>query len=363
MDSVRVNLQDKSYLILIENGLLSEIGEIIFSHNVGKNAVVITNTTVSPLYLSVVTKSLEEALFHVDTITIPDGEQYKTLHEMEQIYRQLSRFDLDRNSPVIALGGGVVGDMAGFAAATYLRGLPLVQIPTTLLAQVDSSVGGKTGINLPAGKNMVGAFYQPRIVLIDPLVLRTLDNRELRSGLAEVIKYSVIRDREFFVYLQKNMDKALKRDQSVVPAIIKTCCAIKAAITATDEREEGGVRAILNFGHTIGHAIETLTQYNKYRHGEAVAMGMAAAAKLSALWGYSASDDCQQLIALLEAAGLPTRLPDFSASDYLQAIQKDKKRAGGNMRMVLMKRIGEVFIEEVPAKKLISVLEGNEMKS
>lgn len=363
MDSVRVNLQNRSYLILIENGILSEIGEIIFSQNVGKNAVVITNTTVSPLYLSVVTQSLEEALFHVDTITIPDGEQYKTLHEMEQIYRQLSTFDLDRNSAVIALGGGVVGDMAGFAAATYLRGLPLVQMPTTLLAQVDSSVGGKTGINLPAGKNMVGAFYQPRIVLIDPLVLRTLDNRELRSGLAEVIKYSVIRDREFFLYLQKNMDKALIRDQSVVPAIIKTCCTIKAAITAKDEREEGGVRAILNFGHTIGHAIETLTQYNKYRHGEAVAMGMAAAAKLSALWGYSTSDDCQQLIALLEAAGLPTRLPDFSASDYLHAIQKDKKRTLGNMRMVLMKRIGEVFIEEVPAKKLISFLERNEMKS
>jgi 3-dehydroquinate synthase len=248
--------------------------------------------------------------------------------------------------------------MAGFAAATYLRGLPLAQIPTSLLAQVDSSVGGKTGVNLPQGKNMVGAFYQPRIVLIDPLVLRTLDSRELRSGLAEVIKYSIIHDREFFFYLQGNIDKALKLDQSVLPSVIKTCCTIKAAITSQDERE-GGIRAILNFGHTIGHAIETLTHYHEYRHGEAVSMGMAAAAKLSAAWGYSAADDCRQLITLLEAAGLPTRLPALPASDYLQAIQKDKKRAGGNIRMVLMKSIGEVFIEEVPAIKLASAFEDN----
>ena len=358
MDSVRVNLGDRSYLILIKDSLLNESGEIIFSSNVGKNAVVITNTTVGPLYLAPLVKSLEDALFHVDVITIPDGEQYKTLFWMEQIYGQLLSFDLDRNSPIIALGGGVIGDMAGFAAATYLRGLPLAQIPTSLLAQVDSSVGGKTGVNLPQGKNMVGAFYQPRIVLIDPLVLRTLDSRELRSGLAEVIKYSIINDREFFSYLQGNMDKALKLDQSVLPSVIKTCCTIKAAITSQDERE-GGIRAILNFGHTIGHAIETLTHYHKYSHGEAVSMGMAAAAKLSAAWGYSAADDCRQLITLLEAAGLPARLPALPASDYLQAIQKDKKRAGGNIRMVLMKSIGEVFIEEVPAIKLASAFEDN----
>ena len=356
MDSVRVNLGDRSYLILIKSSLLNESGEIIFSSNVGKNAVVITNTTVGPLYLAPLLKSLEEALFHVDVITIPDGEQHKTLFWMEQIYDQLLSFDLDRNSPVIALGGGVIGDIAGFAAATYLRGLPLVQIPTTLLSQVDSSVGGKTGVNLPQGKNMVGAFYQPRTVLIDPLVLRTLDTRELRSGLAEVIKYSIISDQKFFSYLQSNIDRALKLDQSVLPAIIKTCCTIKAAITSQDERE-GGIRAVLNFGHTIGHAIETLTQYREYSHGEAVSIGMAAAAKLSAAWGYSSADDCRQLITLLEAAGLPTRLPAFPASDYLQAIQKDKKRAGGNIRMVLMKGIGEVSIEEVSAEKLLAALE------
>ena len=362
MDSVRVNLGDRSYLILIKNNLLNEAGEIIFSCNVGKNAVVITNTTVGALYLAPLLKSLEEALFHVDVITIPDGEQYKTLFWMEQIYDQLLSFDLDRNSPVIALGGGVIGDMAGYAAATYLRGLPLVQIPTTLLAQVDSSVGGKTGVNLPQGKNMVGAFYQPRTVLIDPLVLRTLDARELRSGLAEVIKYSIIKDQEFFSSLQTNIDTALKLEQSVLPAIIKTCCAIKADITSQDERE-GGIRALLNFGHTIGHAIETLTNYSQYRHGEAVSIGMAAAAKLSTAWGYASADACIQLITLLEAAGLPTRLPEFPASEYLQAIQKDKKRAGSSIRMVLMKRIGEVFIQEVPPEKLLSMLEKKELKS
>ena len=356
MDSVRVNLGDRSYLILIKNSLLNESGEIIFSSNVGKSAVVITNTTVGALYLAPLLKSLEEALFHVAVITLPDGEQHKTIFWMEQIYDQLLSCNLDRSSPVIALGGGVIGDMAGFAAATYLRGLPLVQIPTTLLAQVDSSVGGKTGVNLPQGKNMVGAFYQPRTVLIDPLVLRTLEARELRCGMAEVIKYSIIKDQEFFLYLQAHIDKALKLDQSVLPAIIKTCCAIKAAITSRDERE-GGIRAILNFGHTIGHAVETLTNYNQYRHGEAVSIGMAAAAKLSAAWGYSSADDCTQLITLLEIAGLPTRLPAFPASDYLQAIQKDKKRAGGNIRMVLMKRIGEVSIEEVSSEKLLAALE------
>ncbi len=356
MDSVRVNLQDRSYRILIQAGLLDEIGDIIFSQHVGKNAVVITNTTVGPLYVSVVTKSLESALFHVDVITIPDGEQYKTLEYLEQIYRQLVSFDLDRNSPIIALGGGVVGDLAGFAAATFLRGLPLVHIPTTLLAQVDSSVGGKTGVNLPQGKNLVGSFYQPRIVLIDPLVLKTLDLEDFRSGLAEVIKYGVIHDREFFAYLQNNIAKVLDRDQTVLPTIIKTCCAIKAAITSQDERERG-IRAILNFGHTIGHAIETLTNYSTYRHGEAVALGMAAAAKLSAVCGYTTQDECRQLSALLEAAGHVTRLPDFTPSEYLGAMQKDKKRASGTIRMVLMKRIGEVFIQEVAAQTLLSAFE------
>ena len=356
MESVRVNLGERSYRILIQHGLIAEAGETIYSCAAGNHAVIITNATVAPLYLSAVKKSLEDALFHVDSIEIPDGEEYKTLSWMEQIYDRLVCCNLDRTSPIIALGGGVIGDMAGFAAATFLRGVPLVQIPTTLLSQVDSSVGGKTGVNLPQGKNMVGAFYQPRLVLIDPVVLKTLDIRELRTGMAEVIKYSVIQDRDFFYFLQNNIASAYALDETILFRIITTCCTIKAAITAQDEHESG-LRAILNFGHTIGHAIETLTGYSRFKHGEAVSMGMAAAARLSAVWGYCTQDACNNLITLLEAAGLPIQLPSMERDSFLAAIQKDKKRARGTIRLVLMKSIGEVFIEEIAMEKLASAFQ------
>jgi len=356
MESVHVSLGERSYRILIQHGLIAEAGETIFSCANGKHAVIITNTTVGPLYLQAVKKSLEDALFQVESIEVPDGEEYKTLSCLEQIYDRLLSCDLDRTSPIIALGGGVIGDMAGFAAATFLRGVPLVQIPTTLLSQVDSSVGGKTGVNLPRGKNMVGTFYQPRIVLIDPAVLKTLDIRELRTGMAEVIKYSVIRDRDFFNFLQDSIAGAYSLDAVVISRIIKTCCTIKAAITGQDERESG-IRAILNFGHTIGHAVETLTGYSRFRHGEAIAMGMAAAARLSAAWGYCTQDTCLDLITLLQAAGLPVELPDLERDSFLAAIGKDKKRAHGALRMVLMKSIGEVFVEEIATEKLASAFQ------
>jgi 3-dehydroquinate synthase len=355
MESVRVNLGERSYHILIQDGLIAESGTTIYSCSPGNLAVIITNATVAPLYLPAVKKSLEDALFQVAVIELPDGEEYKTLSLVEQLYDQLLAYNVDRTSPIIALGGGVIGDMAGFAAATFLRGVPLIHIPTTLLAQVDSSVGGKTGVNLPQGKNMVGAFYQPRLVLIDPAVLKTLDSRELRAGMSEVIKYSVIHDRHFFYFLQNNMAGAYALDEAVIFRIIKTCCAIKAAITAQDEHE-GGIRAVLNFGHTIGHAIEMLTAYSSFRHGEAVAMGMAAAARLSAAWGYCAYEACNDLIALLESAGLPVQLPALERNSYLAAMQKDKKRSRGTIRMVLMKSIGEVIIEEIAAEKLASAL-------
>jgi 3-dehydroquinate synthase len=356
MESVRVSLGERSYRILIQHGLIQEAGDILFSCNVGSHAVIITNTTVGPLYLPAVKKSLEDALFQVDVIEIPDGEEYKTLAWMKRIYDRLLAYNLDRTSSIIALGGGVIGDMTGFAAATFLRGIPLMHMPTTLLAQVDSSIGGKTGVNLPQGKNMVGAFYQPRLVLIDPAVLKTLDSRELRTGMAEVIKYSVIHDRDFFYFLKDNVNSAYALNDAAVSRIIKTCCTIKAAITEQDERE-GGIRAILNFGHTIGHAIETLTSYSRFRHGEAVAMGMAAAARLSAAWGCCPHEAYTGLIALLESAGLPVQIPAFERDSYLAAIQKDKKRARGTIRMVLMKSIGEVFIEEISAEKLASAFQ------
>ena len=355
MESVRVNLGERSYHILIQHGLIAESGTTIYSCSPGNHAVIITNATVAPLYLPAVKKSLEDALFQVAVIELPDGEQYKTLSLVEQLYDQLLAYNVDRTSPIIALGGGVIGDMTGFAAATFLRGVPLIHIPTTLLAQVDSSVGGKTGVNLPQGKNMVGAFYQPRLVLIDPAVLKTLDSRELRAGMSEVIKYSVIHDLDFFHFLRNNMAGAYALDEAVISRIIKTCCAIKAAITAQDEHE-GSIRAVLNFGHTIGHAIEMLTAYSSFRHGEAVAMGMAAAARLSAAWGYCSHEACNDLIALLESAGLPVQLPALERNSYLAAIQKDKKRSRGTIRMVLMKSIGEVIIEEIAAEKLASAL-------
>lgn len=355
MESVKVRLGNRSYPILIENGLLKQAGKIIAELPLRKVAAVITNTTIAPLYLPTLKKSLEDASFKVNEIIIPDGEQYKDPSQIEKIYSDLLTMDLDRNSPVIALGGGVVGDISGFAASTFLRGVPFIQIPTTLLAQVDSSVGGKTGVNLPDGKNMVGTFYQPVIVIIDPQALKTLDPREIRAGLSEVIKYGIIRDKDFFSFLHDNIEQTLNLHEPTISHIIKTCCIIKADITSRDETEQG-LRSILNFGHTIGHAIETLTHYTEYLHGEAVSIGMAAAAKLSSAWGSGLLDDYEKVKALLQKAGLPTEMPGFSLHQYNNVIQKDKKKSGDRIRMVLMKKPGEVFLEEVNSEKLMSAL-------
>ena len=351
MESVRVELGARSYEIIINDGILSRSGSIISALPLQKKAAVITNTTIAPLYLSALRKSLKEAAFSVSEIIIPDGEEHKNLAQMEKIYNALLSFNLDRNSFLIALGGGVVGDITGFAAATFLRGIPFVQIPTTLLAQVDSSVGGKTGVNLPGGKNMVGAFYQPGIVIIDPQVLTTLPARELMAGMAEVIKYAVISDAGFFSYLQGASEKALRLDPATLSYVIKTCCAIKASITSKDETEKG-IRSFLNFGHTIGHAVEALTSYRQYAHGEAVAMGMAAAAKLSSAWGYCPDAAYQQVKALLEQYGLPAALPSFPLDDYIASMLKDKKKSGDSIQMVLMHEIGKVVLEKISVSNL-----------
>ncbi|MEI6128024.1 MAG: 3-dehydroquinate synthase [Pseudomonadota bacterium] len=351
MESVRVELGDRSYEIIINEGVLSNSGHIISALPIQKKIAVITNSTIAPLYLSALRASLENASFEVSEIIIPDGEEHKNLAQMEKIYNALLALNSDRNSPVIALGGGVVGDMTGFAAATFLRGVPFIQIPTTLLSQVDSSVGGKTGVNLPGGKNMVGAFYQPRIVIIDPEVLTTLPERELMAGMAEIIKYAVIRDKNFFSYLYENVDSALHLHLSTISNIIKTCCAIKADITTKDETEKG-IRTSLNFGHTIGHAIETLTHYREYTHGEAVAIGMAAAAKLSSFLGYSSDAEYQQVKALITMYGLPTQLPLFSLDEYITSMLKDKKKTGDSIQMVLMQEIGNVVLEKISIAKL-----------
>jgi len=351
MQTVKVDLKDRSYNIHIENGLLNKTGDLISTLPVRKNIAIITNTTIAQLYLDIVKTKLKKTGFNVHEIILPDGEDHKNLNTISNIYNELIMMDFDRNSSIIALGGGVVGDMAGFAAATFFRGIPYIQIPTTLLSQVDSSVGGKTGVNLPGGKNLVGAFYQPKLVIIDPEVLKTLKITELRAGIAEVIKYGVILDNEFFKYLELNIDKALKLDDETIAYIIKTCCSIKADITAQDEKEKG-IRSFLNYGHTIGHAVETLTNYNKFIHGEAVAIGMAAISKISKFWKFTDIENSNRLIALLQKSGLPTELPAFSLNDYIDTMMKDKKRAEAGINMVLMKQIGEVFLKLKTADEL-----------
>ncbi|MCP4626020.1 MAG: 3-dehydroquinate synthase [bacterium] len=355
MEKATVDLGKRSYDILIENGILDQAGTLIKSLPLRQHTTIITNDTIAPLYLEQLKTSLTSASITFNEIILPDGEEHKELKTIEAIHHKLLTHDLDRNSPLIALGGGVIGDMTGFAAATYLRGVPFIQIPTTLLSQVDSSVGGKTGVNLPGGKNMVGAFYQPALVIIDPLVLKTLERRELKAGMAEVIKYGIIWDASFFNFLKENLTQAYALDAKTIARLIKTCCTIKAEITSRDETEKG-IRSYLNFGHTIGHAIETLTEYKTYIHGEAVAIGMVAAAKLSAGWGHCDDTEVSEVVEILQQAELPTKLPSFSAEEYSGIIQKDKKKTGSSVRMVLMNRIGKVLLKDIDQPTLIAAL-------
>ncbi len=355
MKNVHVDLERRSYEIHIASGLISSVGRLLKSIFSGSITAVITNETIAPLYLPLLETSLRSAGFDISPIILHDGEQFKTLDSMRSIYEQLLECGLDRSALLIALGGGVVGDMAGFAAATYMRGIPFVQIPTTLLAQVDSSVGGKTGVNLPGGKNTVGAFYQPRAVFIDPLVLETLPERQLRAGLAEVIKYGIIRDPALFAFIEERLDSLLHRDADTTASVIKQCCMIKSDIVSRDETEQG-VRAHLNFGHTLGHAVESLTGYSAYLHGEAVAIGMWAAARLSRTLGLCATADVQRIESLLASAGLPTVVPSFSVSAYMGAMLKDKKKTGSTVNFVLTHRIGEVALHPVGQERLRAFL-------
>ncbi len=358
MHTQRVELGQRSYDIYLENGLLQRAGQVLGTRNLHKAVTIITNTTIAPLYLEVLKISLHKQGFKTREIILPDGEQYKTLDSMRSIYDTLLEFGLDRSSSLIALGGGVIGDMTGFAAATFLRGIPFVQIPTTLLAQVDSSVGGKTGVNLPGGKNMVGSFYQPVAVLIDPLVLETLPVRELRAGISEVIKYGIINDQDLFGFLEANMPSILNLDTKSIAEVIIRCCRIKAVITSQDETEKG-VRAHLNFGHTVGHAVETLTGYSKYLHGEAVAIGIVAAAVLSCSLGFCGEADVTRITNLIQAAGLPATVPPFSVADYTNAMLKDKKKSGSTLNFVLVKQVGEVCLSPVSQDQLEILFDGD----
>ena len=334
--SLTVELGDRSYPIVIGRGLLGG-GFDLGAHLRGDDCLVVTNETVGPLYLDKLLANLEGR--NVSSIALPDGEAHKTLATMQTILDRLVESGANRDTTVVALGGGVVGDIAGFAAACYMRGVAFAQVPTTLLAQVDSSVGGKTGVNHAEGKNLVGAFHQPRVVLIDTDTLSTLPDRELRAGIAEVIKYGAIVDRDFFEWLEGSMDGLLSRDPGALATAIKVSCATKAAVVAEDELE-AGKRALLNFGHTFGHAIESTAGYGEWLHGEAVAAGMLMASQLSVL----DADQHARLRNLIDAAGLPTEPPKTGAARMRNAMQGDKKVLAGKVRFILLRKIGEAFV-------------------
>ena len=341
MKELRVELNDKGYPIYIGSGLLRQ-KELLVKHIKSRQVIIVTNTTVAPLYLKYVLKNLDE--FQVEVIELPDGEQYKTLEYVTKIFDLLLEKKYSRNATLIALGGGVIGDMGGFAAACYQRGISFIQIPTTVLAQVDSSVGGKTGVNHPLGKNMIGAFYQPQCVIADIDVLDTLDDRQLAAGIAEVIKYGLIRDIDFFEWLEKNITLLLARDRDALTYVIERSCINKAEIVAEDEFETG-VRAILNLGHTFGHAIETGMGYGKYLHGEAVAIGIGYAADLSRRMGWITLDDVDRILTLLKLASLPVAPPEeMDVAQFIDLMSVDKKNVDGKIRVILLEAIGKASL-------------------
>jgi 3-dehydroquinate synthase len=352
--SLSVDLGERSYPITIGPKLLTDPA-LLARHIQGRQVAIVTNTTVAPLYLEQVAAPLRAAGREVITIVLPDGEQYKTQESLMQVYDALLANRCDRKVTMVALGGGVIGDLTGYAAASYMRGVSFVQIPTTLLAQVDSSVGGKTGINHPLGKNMIGAFHQPRAVLADTSTLATLPARELSAGLAEVIKHGAIIDLEFFEWVEQNIGKLVARDQAALAHAIARSCEIKANVVRQDERE-GGLRAILNFGHTFGHAIENGLGYGSWLHGEAVGCGMVMAADLSCRLGLVDQDTVTRMRALVSAAGLPTVAPDLGAARWLELMEVDKKNEGGEIKFILLKPLGSPSISTVPADQLLATL-------
>jgi len=356
MQTLTVGLEERSYPIHIGTGLLAN-EELLSAYLPGKRAAIVTNITVAPLYLARLRETLHKLGVQSVEIILQDGEVYKTTETLQLIYDALLTHRCERSTPLIALGGGVIGDMTGFAAASYLRGVPFIQIPTTLLSQVDSSVGGKTGINHPLGKNMIGAFYQPQLVLADISTLNTLPDTELSAGLAEVIKYGLIRDLPFLEWLELNMDKLLARDIEALQYAVLRSCQNKAEVVARDERESGE-RALLNLGHTFGHAIESGMGYGNWLHGEAVAAGTMMAADLSQRLGWISEQDVDRIRNLFVRARLPVIAPDLGVEKYLNYMGHDKKVEGGKLRFVLLKSMGGAeLVSNVPSELLLQTLE------
>jgi 3-dehydroquinate synthase len=357
VDEVLVDLGPRSYPVIVGAGLLGLVGPRLAALGFRGRAALVTSERVGPLYAAPVERSLADAGFRPTVIRIPDGEEHKNVAWLAVIYDRLLEAGVDRGSPVIALGGGVIGDLTGFAAGTLLRGLPFVQVPTTLLAQVDSGLGGKTGVNHMRGKNLIGVFHQPRFVVADVDVLRTLPAREFAAGLAEVIKYGVIGDEMLFRRLEDGLPDVLAHGRDVLIALVAACCRQKAAVVARDEREELGERAVLNFGHTVGHAVEALTEYRTLLHGEAVAIGMVAAARVSRALGHCDGGAVERIERLLRRAGLPTELPgDLTPAALALAMQSDKKAAGGRIRFVATEGIGRTRFVELTTTEIVNHL-------
>lgn len=358
---INVNLPQQSYEIAIAPGNLNKLGEYMTNLNLGKKALVVSNPTLFKHYGEKVIASLESGGFEVTSCTLPPGERYKTLGSVQKIYDTALENRIERSSTMVALGGGVIGDMTGFAAATWLRGINFVQVPTTLLAMVDAAIGGKTGVNHPQGKNLIGAFHQPRLVLIDPEVLKTLPVREFRAGMAEVIKYGVIWDAELFSEMEqsKRLDQMRYIKPELIDSILIRSCQAKADVVSKDEKE-AGLRAILNYGHTIGHAVESLTGYRVVNHGEAVAIGMVAAGQIAMELGMWQKEETERQDALIQKAGLPTRLPSgLDIEAVIESLQLDKKVKAGKVRFILPTQIGVVKItDQVPSDTIRQVLQG-----
>lgn len=353
-ETLSIDLGERSYPILIGEGLLSN-SELLQQHIKARNLMIVTNEVVAPLYL----QKLKEALpnKNLQQVILPDGEHTKSMPTLNQVLDALVVARMNRDAGIVALGGGVIGDMAGFAAACYQRGVDYYQIPTTLLSQVDSSVGGKTAVNHPGGKNLIGAFHQPKCVIADTQVLNTLPDRELRAGFAEVIKYGLIRDPDFFTWLESNAQLILDRDVQALTYAIKRCCEIKAEVVGIDERENG-LRAILNFGHTFGHAIENAMGYGEWLHGEAVAAGMVLAADMSRQLGYLSDAEYQRIENLIKASGLPLSAPHIGVDKARQLMNMDKKVHAGQLRLVLLQNLGTAIItDQYPAEAFTATLQ------
>ncbi|MEW9797369.1 3-dehydroquinate synthase [Alteromonas sp. CYL-A6] len=355
MPDVNVELGDRSYPIHIKAGLLSTPGFFV-PYIKGPLAVIITNDIVADLYLDKVLSACEGK--RTEVIRVPDGEANKSLQQYERIMTRLLELNASRDTTLIALGGGVIGDLCGFVAATYQRGVPFIQVPTTLLSQVDSSVGGKTAVNHPLGKNMIGAFYQPRAVMIDTHTLSSLPDREFAAGMAEVIKYGIIYDSAFFAALERDVEALKRLEPTVISRTIQRCCEIKADVVAQDERE-GGLRAILNLGHTYGHAIEAEQGYGNWLHGEAVAAGMVLACKTAEVFGWLSASETRRVVALLSAFNLPVIGPGgMSKADYVKHMKRDKKVAAGKMRFIIPKRIGHAVVTDEVTDDILNAVLG-----